>query len=254
MTTKKFVAVLVFFVSVHVEAMTLIPAYNTNYCPDIDHIVPIVRSSQSGAHLWETHRLMNIVSIWNQAFRSNNDTIVMNSSNGPLCVGLMDDGGQPNAVAVGKNYLLMGTSLISMLESEYGKNSVAKDVKEQFVLAHEYAHILQNLHKLKFDYVLPMLSIKIKEQHADCMAAFLMEIANSIPIGQEEDLGSFVQELADAHIVGDHGTAEQRLEAYKNGIGSARVQRVLLKQSLSTQTSTGIVRECAVFYRPTNLQ
>lgn len=234
-------------------AMSLVPAYNENYCPNIDAIAPVIRTSPNGEHLFETHRLMIMLGKWNDALIAAEDTVLAEKTS-PLCVGLMDDGGSPNAGALGSQFILMGVTLLNKLETENGVGTPAKEVKEKFVLAHEYAHVLQNLHRLKFDYTLPMLSTKIKEQHADCMAAYMMGLSNDIPEELSNDLEFFIQELADAHIVGDHGTAEQRIAAYNNGRGIARVQKALLGKTLSTTTSTQLVRECAVYYTPTNLK
>lgn len=252
MFPKLFIFGLLLSFSIPSWSTMLVPAYNENYCPNIDHIAPIVRSSVGDTHLFESLRLIGIVNHWNQSFVRAGDTVVANNLT-PLCVGLMDDGGQPNAAAVGQQFLLMGTSLIAMLEEADGAGSAAQQLKEKFVLAHEYAHILQNLHGLKFDYVLPLLSTKIKEQHADCMASLMMGMNNEIPEDLIVDLTLFIQQLADSHIVGDHGTVEQRLSAFNHGQGIARVQKILLKNTLSTLSSSHLVRECGAYYKPTNL-
>lgn len=234
------------------NATFLVPAYNENYCPNIDETVVVVRNSADDRHLFESHRLMGVVGEWNQAFKSAGDQVVLNNWT-PLCVGLMDDGGVPNAVAVGKYFLLMGQSLIKMLEDENGEGSPAKVLKEKFVLAHEYAHFIQNLHELEFDYTLPLLSTKIKEQHADCMASFMMSLHGEIPDELSGELEGFIQQLADDHIVGDHGTKDQRIAAYRTGLGLGSIQRIIYGRTLGQWTSAQLVRGCASDYRPTNL-
>lgn len=251
MVSRSLLAVVLLLSSFSSSAMILVPAYNENYCPNIDHIAPIIRFSPNDVHLFESLRLIGIVSHWNKSFLAAGDEVVANNVL-PLCVGLMDDGGQPNAAAVNQQFLLMGTSLIAMLEEQDGAGSATKEVKEKFVLAHEYAHILQNLHGLKFDYVLPMLSTKIKEQHADCMATAMMTMNDEIPEKLSIDLKLFIKQLADAHIVGDHGTAEQRLTAFENGRGIGRVLKSLLGYTLDTTSSAQLVKECGIYYKPTN--
>lgn len=251
MLLKSLMAGLFLIVGVSAQATLLVPAYNENYCPNISGTVTVVRESPNDAHLFETHRLLKVVEKWNKAFIDAGDAVLIGNSL-PLCVGLMDDGGNPNAGAVGRQFLLMGVSLISMLENENGVGTEAKIAKEKFVLAHEFAHILQNLHDLKFNYILPMLSTKIKEQHADCMAAYMLDVGYEIPLNLSSDLELFIENLADAHIVGDHGTAEQRISAYRNGRALGGYQRVIMGTSLSDITSTQLVQECGVHYRPTN--
>lgn len=230
----------------------LVPAYNENYCPNIDETVVVIRDSAGDRHLFESHRLLGIVSDWNQSFMVAGDLVVANNRT-PLCVGLMNDGVNPNAAAVGKYFLLMGQSLIKMLEDENGVGTPEKVLKEKFVLAHEYAHVLQNLHELQFDYILPLLSTKIKEQHADCMASYMMSLNGEIPDDLSTELEGFIQQLADAHIVGDHGTKEQRTAAYRSGLALGSIQRIIHGRDLNQLTSFQLVQGCASQYKPTNL-
>lgn len=250
MILRSLLAGAIFFWSFFSSAMVLVPAYNENYCPNIDDIIPIIRSSTNGVHLFESYRLMDIVNRWNASFLAAGDSVVANNSQA-LCVGLMNDGGSPNAVAIDHQFLLMGTSLLGLLEAQDGAASPVKQVKEKFVLAHEYAHILQNLHGLKFDYVLPMLSTKIKEQHADCMAAAMMTMNDEISDQHSIFLKLFIRNLADKHIVGDHGTAEQRLGAFDKGRGIGIVLKSLLNRRPETTSSAMLIKECGVYYAPT---
>lgn len=247
---KTFLLIVVLVSSSFSSATMIIPAYNEIYCPRIDDIAQIVRESDWGGHVFETYRVMSIVEEWNKSFMWATDTMII-SNKTPLCVGLMDDKGAPNAGAVGTQYILMGVSLIEMLETNYGKYSLQKSVNEKFVLAHEYSHFLQNLYYLEFDYVLPMLSTKIKEQHADCMAAYILQLNQSLPVESTTALESFIIELADSHIVGDHGTSEQRIMAYKTGSGLAHLAKSSGATLTSTTTET-IIKECGRFYVPTS--
>ncbi len=249
----KFLAVIfIFWSPMASQATMLVPAYNENYCPNIDTQVAVIRYSTQVDYLFESLRLLGIVNQWNKAFKEAGD-LVLSSNTTPLCVGLMDDKGQPNAAAVGKYFLLMGTSLITMLEEQNGKNTIEKSVKEKFVLAHEYAHVIQNLHGLEFDYILPMLSTKFKEQHADCMASFMLSLNSEIPDDQSLGLEAFIEQLADAHIVGDHGTKEQRIAAYRTGLGLGSIQKIIYGRNLSQFTTSQLILGCGEQYRPTNL-
>lgn len=238
-------------VSLQSVSSIIVPAYNSNYCPNIDFLVEVIDNSNDGSHVLETYRLMNYVQAWESSFKSSGD-FLLRVHNEPLCIGLLNDAGAPNAIAIGTMFILIGQDLLHNIYLKSIANNNLKIITEKFVLAHEYAHFIQNIYGLKFEYLLPLLSTKIKEQHADCMASYILKINNEMQESLSDDLKIFIGELADAHIVGDHGTAAQRLSAYTAGasLGSVRLSNGHTRVST---TSKDIIKQCGMFYVPTNL-
>lgn len=238
-------------VSFQGQASYLVPAYNNNYCPVIDSsIAVVITTSDDGSHFFQTQNLINSVSQWDSAFKGAGD-LRLNLNKAPLCIGLMYDWGAPNAGALGTSFILMGQNLLHNISVESLGNIELENITKKFVLAHEYAHYLQNLYQLKFEYILPMLSVKIKEQHADCMAAYMLRLNNQLNDTLSNELEGFIASLADAHIVGDHGTAEQRVLAYKSGSALSRLN-ALSGKTVSTTTASDVIKACGNYYAPTS--
>lgn len=236
-------------ISAVASATLVVPAHNENYCRNLDHIIPVVRTSAGGSHILKTGEILSYAQNWTENFKRAQDSVILNNRQ-PLCVGLLQDMGAPNAVAYGRGYILMGVSLLGQMARLSGGDRTLLRSTEKFVLAHEYAHFIQNLHGLKFNYILPMLSTKIKEQHADCMAAFLLRMSGEIPDSRIPSIEAFIKTLADAHVVGDHGTSEQRLTAFRSGSALARLHMASGGRADNT-TSSQLIQACGHYYRPT---
>lgn len=228
----------------------VVPAYNEFYCQNLDHIIPVVRHSPDSSHFFQTGKYVSQIEKWTETFRAAHD-IILDRNPQPLCVGQLHDTDSPNAIAFGKNFILLGDHLTKEMKNLSGADPLLFATTQKFVLAHEYAHFLQNLHQLEFNYVLPMLSTKIKEQHADCLAALLLQWTGDLPAEKIPQVKGFISMLADAHIVGDHGTKEQRISAFNTGYNLALLLNASARKP-GTLTSIEVIRECAHQFKPTS--
>lgn len=173
------------------------------------------------------------------------DPIVRNSD-APLCFGYYQEPHGPNAIAVGNIGILFGLNLMSEIHQMAGAKYRDSLV---FVLAHEFAHYVQNRHRLRFNYKLPMYATKQKELHADCMAGYLVRAHQEVLFHSQDDLKKFVASLGDAHAVGDHGLAEERVQALKLGISSASKDILSGKKVFQVRTAD-IIQHCSRQYIP----
>lgn len=136
-----------------------------------------------------------------------------------VCVGVYDDKGRPNAVAIGKETILFGTSLFDELRRrETGEELLS------LVLTHELAHLLQNRHGRSYavgqgKLVLEIASKRRKELVADCLAGSLTAMSRGgLASLQQLDLREgFFQFLGANHLVATHGLACQRKAAFYHG-------------------------------------
>lgn len=183
---------------------------------------------------------------WDSSFIAAGDPL-MRFSLVPICAGMYDDSDGPNAMAAGENFIVFGAHLTVHLQKTM---KLPGQLAITGVLAHEFGHTIQNRHGLKFNYTLPMLSTKIKELHADCLAASILRIHNEFSVSDYQVGERLMHVLGDQHAVGDHGVSEERRLAFRRGINVgtmllARGERVL------TIESGDLVRECGQYYRPT---
>lgn len=169
---------------------------------------------------------------------------VISTGGKPLCFGFYDDVKGANAVAYGDAAILFGKRLLEALPS-----MSAADYSDavKMILAHEFAHSLQYRHNLKFDYILPLLSTKIKELQADCIAGYILRAHNEVDFVVQTKLKTLITAIGDSHSVGDHGMAEDRILAFQRGIAFASHDILLSKKVFQIQ-SKGIINHCNAFY------
>ncbi|HPI40127.1 MAG TPA: hypothetical protein PLJ21_04940 [Pseudobdellovibrionaceae bacterium] len=249
-----FIFLTIFIPIISQARVSIYPAYNLQSCPkiaDLTVLGPVqykLETPYSTFHLSgedSTKTLIETLTPWSNFFEQSGD-LIFKFRDINLCVGLYDDRKAPNAFAWKTQYVMMGISMAAQLEDiprVQGKTSI------QFVMAHEFAHFIQNQYDLKFNYILPMLSTKIQESHADCLAGMLLTYFEKYSITEMLGASETVLTLADPHIVGDHGTKDQRKEALWNGISEG------LKLKLKNQklvTAWDMANTCGQKYKFTN--
>ncbi len=131
-----------------------------------------------------------------------------------LCLGLYDDSKGPNAIAIGRSHIFFGVRLIKNLT--LSNPSTAKD-SISTILAHEFAHTLQNIRKENYNYVLPLLSTKIKELQADCITGALANDFSQVTLKQFYDSLELFNKIGAQHYIGSHGMSAQRQAAFALG-------------------------------------
>ncbi|MDD5057593.1 MAG: hypothetical protein PHQ60_06950 [Sideroxydans sp.] len=187
-----------------------------------------------------TALLMGGFGIWKSKFEAAND-IILKQEPSVLCIGLVYDAiNKPNASAFQKTHIVFGVNFLTTLLHRPGIDSNAA---LKVTMAHEFSHFLQNRHGLVFEYKLPMLSVKMKELHADCMAGYLLSIGQNLNDQEFQKAQHYLSFIADAHIVGDHGIASQRREAFLYGRNAAVIALNTGHSELNT-TSGDIIFAC----------
>ncbi|MBX3019749.1 MAG: hypothetical protein KF767_17820 [Bdellovibrionaceae bacterium] len=192
--------------------------------------------------------LFDLLAGWVDTLISSKDPLFVNRPK-PLCVGLYDDSTGANAVAIGDGQIAFGAVLVGRTLRTFMDSA---DYALTYVNAHEFAHILQARLGLRFDYGAPgmrldLLSTKIKELHADCMAGYLLEVHRQIPFTHQARLESFVRTLGDSHAVGDHGMPADRTAALQEGARLANLDRVV---GLTQIHAASAASKCGLKYRP----
>lgn len=169
---------------------------------------------------------------------------VISTDQKPLCFGFYNDVKGANALAYKDEAIVFGARLLEELPtmSRADYNDAAK-----FILAHEFAHNLQFRHGLKFDYVLPMLSTKIKELQADCIAGYMLRAHNEVVFDTQVKLKTLIAAIGDPHSVGDHGMAGDRELAFQRGMSFAAHDMLLGKKVFQVK-SADIINHCNAFY------
>lgn len=142
-----------------------------------------------------------------------------------VCVGVYDDGGKPNAVAIGTQTVLFGASLLPVLQQRKAVNTLF-----DLVMLHELSHVLQNVHKEDYRIgmgaqTLELATTKRKELVADCVAGTLysLQVPPLLSMEQNEAIRDIWDLLGDKHAIGDHGRACQRRMAWGHGFTRANV-------------------------------
>ncbi len=190
---------------------------------------------------------------WVNTFIASNDFLfapAAGAATTTLCLGMFDDVQGANALAIGDSQILFGRRLTAQIIS----GSDIAGLSLTYILAHELAHILQVRHNLPFEYggagiILPMLSTKIKELHADCVAGYILEAHREIPEAYSSAIEDFVKTLGDSHAVGDHGLPHDRSEALREGIRIAQIDRDF-GVTLNQITSSRAIGACTLKYSP----
>lgn len=185
---------------------------------------------------------------WVDTLRINGDPVFAETRK-PLCVGMYDDSRGANAVAIGEGQIAYGAVLAAQAQRDFGAEA---DYAVTYIAAHEFAHILQHRLGLRFDYGTPgarldLLSSKVKELHADCMAGYLLEMHHQVPFDRQDLVDRYVRALGDAHAVGDHGLPADRVAATKEGARMAHLDRVVGIRDLQ---AVGLSARCGLKYRP----
>lgn len=169
---------------------------------------------------------------------------VISTNKKPLCFGFYDDIKGANAIAYKDEAVVFGKRLLNQLPA-MSLADYSDAVK--FILAHEFAHNLQYRHNLKFNYILPMLSVKIKELQADCIAGYMLRAHNEVIFDTQVKLKTLIAAIGDPHAVGDHGMAADRELAFQRGISAASHDMLLGKKVFQVK-SLDIINHCNAFY------
>ncbi len=196
---------------------------------------------------YQKNLLVNALDKWLIEFDIAQDPIVRDSKN-TICFGFYNDVYGPNAVAYGKYGIFFGVNLLSDLPAI---SQAKQDDTLKFILAHEFGHFVQNIYGLKFNYVLPMLSTKLKELNADCIAGYLLTLHREVLPDSEKKLTEFVAALGDPHAVGDHGMATERTLAVARGQKLANEHTQLFQLRVHQIKTQRIINACSQYYAPT---
>lgn len=210
------------------HAFEIYPLTDTERCSSITTIglTPVLDKVIYTNPDTKTHPLNNEVitgmfvsgfGVWRDKFQAANDIILLQEPTF-LCTGLYFDGNAPNAQAYDKTHIVFGANFLTSFLHRPGINS---EVALKFTMAHEFSHFLQNRHNLVFEYKLPMLSTKVKELHADCMAGYLLTLGQELNDYEFNQAMNYLGVIADPHIILDHGIAPQRRSAFLYGRNSA---------------------------------
>lgn len=191
--------------------------------------------------------LGNTLDKWLIEFDIGNDPIAADNTQS-ICLGFYNESSGPNAVAYGQIGILFGTSLLSELAQTAAPTDYWNNLK--YILAHEFAHYLQNRYELKFNYILPMLSVKMKELHADCIAGYLVRLHKEAIGESQQNLAHFVASLGDSHAVGDHGLAQDRVKAFQFGLRASAID-ILKGKKTHEIGSAAIIQHCNSAFSPT---
>ena len=143
--------------------------------------------------------------------------IILNSES--LCYGAFQEARGMNAYSGfinGHHFIIFGRNLMTKIvnDKHFGPEF-------DYILAHEFAHFLQNKLGLLFQHPLPLYSTKLKELHADCMAGYMMYMTKMINLDNQSQLSELFQIIGDRHAIGDHGEKKVRENAFEFGINKA---------------------------------
>lgn len=197
---------------------------------------------------YQQNLLVNTLDKWLVEFDIAKDQAIQDSRN-VICFGLYNDASGPNAAAYGTYGIFFGVNLLNDLPEI---SQAKQDDTLKFILAHEFGHFLQNIYRLKFNYALPMLSTKLKELNADCIAGYLLTLHKEVLPQSSQKLNEFVGALGDPHAVGDHGMAKERTQAVAHGQKLANDHTRLFKLKVHQITSGRIINACSQHYPPTH--
>jgi len=225
------------------------PAYITTDLGEVLNITLGDSTYQMNQNI-DRNFLITKIANWLNYFKGANDPL-FTSSNQPLCVGLIDDSQAANAYASNGTHVVFGVRLLTEAKIEFQSEFT---YAVSFVSAHEFAHIIQQRYQLVFDYVLPMLSSKQRELHADCMAGYLLEAHKEIPFINYETTKRFVESLGSAHIVSSHGMSDDRVNAMKAGMDAFVRSSIYEGVTANTMNTFHLLRACSPLYPPTYLQ
>lgn len=165
---------------------------------------------------------------WENSFIAAGDR-VMRTHKAPLCVGIYDDHGAPNAVTYRRDSIVFGATL--MLQTQHDAR-LPGNAAVIAMLAHEFSHILQGRHRL---------SARANEVQADCLSAMILRLQNQY---DAETSDAMLSILAEHHQGHDSLEALKRKEAFLKGIAQAEV---LISQSDTARsvTSFEMITACA---------
>lgn len=249
-------SILVFSLSANAK-ISIIPASDPQCLSQIPMSLPIIRAPMINIEDGVTVKtldlagqqvvLTNSLERWMIEMDIAKDPVISTNQR-PLCFGFYNDVRGANASAYKDVAVVFGVRLLATLPA-MSEATYAEAIK--FILAHEFAHNLQWRHNLKFDYILPMLSTKKKELHADCIAGYLIRAHKEVNLDSASKVRTLIAAIGDPHAVGDHGMAEDRIEAFQRGIESASFD-ILHQVKLHQVTSERMINYCKKFYPTTN--
>ena len=142
-------------------------------------------------------------------------------TNHVLCVGVHDDVKNINAGAYDDHYILFGIHFIKLISDGTFPNLDRQQAFEA-VLYHEFAHTIQNLRNERYNYALKTVAVRFKELQADCLAGAMMYSQNVLDPKSYFESSKLLIHLGDKTILQDHGTADQRVEAFTKGVMGVR--------------------------------
>lgn len=170
-------------------------------------------------------------------------SVIMNLE--PLCAGAYHDSQGANAMAIGAHNIFFGLNLIHDLQADW---KVDAEIGMKVILAHEYAHIIQNRLAVPFNFPLKLWATKAKELQADCIAGTLMTFHSS-KSGILTESDKLMKMLGDLHMVGDHGVYEERRKAIFFGMQKA-LEFMMKKKTANMITSRDMLNACSEKYPP----
>jgi hypothetical protein len=186
--------------------------------------------------------MKNFISEIEGSFAEAGDVMTLRNLN-PVCIAVFDDSENMNAKAIGNDNIIFGLDLIHDLQASW---NIDGETGIKAILAHEYAHLIQNRKELPFNLPLPNLATKVKELQADCLAGALLTFHS--PKGnnltEPDKLMGF---LGDHNCVGDHGTYEERKKAIYTGMQES-LKFMLNNKTKNTLTSNDFVEACSKNY------
>lgn len=216
--------------------------------------------------LEEEGRLSNFLWNWINFFVNNGDNNLQFNS---VCYGFFDDTNStgPNALAYGKKAILIGTGMMKLIRDDIDKfvstkiaqwnpndQAYIRGLKStaalDFLLLHEFAHHLQNMHNYKFSGP----TMKMKELHADCVGAALFSLSKIVhnSLTSQDALAGMLY----AYALGDgntssihhHGFPEERMDAFTKGM-AYMINMRNMGVDLSKYNSKQVIEACRMYYR-----
>jgi len=186
-----------------------------------------------------------------------------------LCYGFYDDENStgPNALAYGTEAMLIGTQMMKQIKvdidafvterfkywnpnQQVNVKGLKSNAAQDFVIFHEFAHFLQNVH----GYAFSGPTAKMKELNADCVGASLFtlgRIANNLWSSDDMLAGMmYAYALGDGNVTSSkhHGFPDDRLNAFSVGMANVINMRNV-KVDLTKLKSQEIIEACRIQYR-----
>jgi hypothetical protein len=143
-------------------------------------------------------------------------------------VGMYDDYGQPNALTYAESFVKGARGTVALGQDLLKRQLLAHSddgISVLGILAHEFAHVLQNDHNLGVRLRLPDNSVKLIELHADFLAGLYLAHLADGPNVRLYETGQTFSGLGDTEFGNPdhHGTAKERVAAVEFGFRIGRL-------------------------------